>query len=325
MRQNEPVLGVRTDLALEAHQLLKQQVTREIAGITSEERQVENCKITTVRVTSEEAGQRLGKMPGTYITIETPDLLNKNRLMQEKVSGVLAAELAKLLTLPPQAGVFVVGLGNWNATPDSLGPLVVDRMLITRHLAGYVPQELTNQLRSVCAIAPGVLGITGIETSEIVRGIVERVKPAVVIAIDALAARSIERIGTTIQITDTGIHPGSGVGNKRTGITRETLGIPVIALGIPTVVHAATVANDTIDLLLNEFRQENRFLDVLRSMEADNKRALINEVLSPAVGDLMVTPKEIDLLLNEVSRLVAGGINLALHPGVDMEDVARYV
>lgn len=325
MRQNEPVLGVRTDLALEAHQLLKQQIAQEVTGIKSEEAQIENCKVTTVRVTSKEAGERLGKAPGIYITIETPDLLNKNRLTQEKVSGVLAGELAKLLDLPPQAGVFVVGLGNWNATPDSLGPLVVDRMLITRHLAGYVPQELTNRLRSVCAIAPGVLGITGIETSEIIRGIVERIKPSVIIAIDALAARSIERIGTTIQITDTGIHPGSGVGNKRTGITRETLEIPVIALGIPTVVHAATIASDTIDLLLNEFRQENRFLDVLRSMETEDKRVLIQEVLSPAVGDLMVTPKEIDLLLNEVSRIVAGGINMALHPGVDMDDVARYI
>ncbi|MGI5839150.1 MAG: GPR endopeptidase [bacterium] len=325
MYQNKPFPGVRTDLALEAHQLLKQQVAREVSGITSEEAQIEGCQVTTVRVHSPEAGERLGKAPGTYVTIETPDLLNKNRLMQEKVSGVLAGELGKLLGLKPKDGVFVVGLGNWNATPDSLGPLVVDRMLITRHLAGYVPKELTNRLRSVCAVAPGVLGITGIETSEIVRGIAEKIKPAVVIAIDALAARSIGRIGTTIQLTDTGIHPGSGVGNKRTGITRETLGVPVIALGIPTVVHATTVANDTIDLLLNEFRQENRFLDVLRSMEAENKRALINEVLSPAVGDLMVTPKEIDLLLNEVSRIVASGINMALHPGVDMEDVSRYI
>ncbi len=322
---DERRFAVRTDLAMEARQILQQRSAGEIAGITSEETRVNNCLVTKVRITTPEAAELIGKAPGTYVTIETPDLLNKDRLTQEEISAVLAQELAKMLNLTPQASIFIVGLGNWNATPDSLGPLVVDRVLVTRHLEGYVPAELTCRLRSVCAIAPGVLGITGIETGEIVKGIVERIKPDVVICIDALAARNIDRIGTTIQFADTGIHPGSGVGNKRAGITRETLGIPVVAIGIPTVVHAATIASDTIDLLLQEFRDENKFLDILRAMNDTNKHALIQEVLTPAVGDLMVTPKEIDLLIGEVSRVVASGLNMALHPGIDLDDVSRYI
>ena len=178
----------------------------------------------------------------------------------------------------------------------------------------------------MCAIAPGVLGLTGIETSEIIYGIVQRLKPDMVIAIDALAARSMHRLNTTIQISDTGIYPGSGVGNRRQGITRETLGIPVIAIGIPTVVDAATLTNDVIDLLIAAFRKEakagdnvSQMLALFNNFDKAEKHKLIQEVLDPAVGLMMVTPKEVDRLLADISALLANALNAALHPRVAKE------
>src|SRR5690606_32007024 len=238
-----------------------------------------------------EQGQaQVGRPPGNYVTVEAPDLFKRNPDFQEQVATAVADELLRVLRLEPEDHVFVVGLGNWNATPDALGPRVVDRLLVTRHLRDYVPEDIRGRLRPVSALAPGVLGITGIETSEIIRGIVDRVKPKAVIAIDALAARGLDRILTTVQIADTGIHPGSGVGNHRAGITRETVGVPVIAIGVPTVVHAVTIATQTVDLLAERLRHRESIYKVLSGMSADEERALIDEVLGPTVGDLMVTP-----------------------------------
>jgi len=225
--------------------------------------------------------------------------------------------------------LLVIGLGNWNVTPDALGPKVVSRLMVTRHLLEYVPDQVDEGVRPVCAVSPGVLGITGIETGEIVRGIVDRVKPDVVIAIDALASRKMERVNTTIQIADTGISPGSGVGNKRMELSRETLGVPVIAIGVPTVVDAATMANDTIDLvidnLIREAKEDSHFYNMLKNIDRNEKYQLIQEVLQPYVGNLVVTPKEIDDVVDRIAKVIANGLNIALHQGITLNDVNRYV
>ena len=231
--------------------------------------------------------------------------------------------------LPPEATILVIGLGNWNVSPDSLGPKVVSKLMVTRHLLQYVPEEVEHGVRPVCAISPGVLGITGIETGEIIRGIVDRLRPDCIIAIDALASRKLDRVNTTIQIADTGVSPGSGVGNKRMDISRETLGVPVIAIGVPTVVDAATIANDTIDKVIDAFihksGEEKQFYTMLKNIDRDEKYQMIQEVLDPYTGNLVVTPKETDEVVERIAKVIANGLNISLHQGITLNDVGRYI
>jgi spore protease len=201
--------------------------------------------------------------------------------------------------------------------------------MVTRHLKQMAPDEIDEGIRPVCALAPGVLGLTGIETSEIIQGVVKKIKPDIIIAIDALASRKTERVSTTIQIGDTGISPGSGVGNKRMGLTKSILGVPVIAIGVPTVVDAATIANDTIDLvidnMINEAKEGQEFYNMLKNIDRNEKFQLIREVLSPYLGELMVTPKDVDSIIENISKIIANGINIALHPSVHLKDINRYI
>jgi len=309
----------RTDLANEARQFVQTQRGSEIPGVSVDGYHSDQCRVTRVTVETPDAAREIGKPPGRYITIEAPGLLKRSRPVQEEVAKVFVQEFTGLVNLAPDDEVFVAGLGNWEATPDSLGPRVVGQLLISRHLRGNVPPELSEGLRPVAAVAPGVMGLTGIETGETILAITHRIKPDLVVCIDALAARSAERILTTIQLADTGIHPGSGVGNKRVGINRETLGVPVVAVGVPTVVHAATIAYETIELLVDQFRGRAQFYDIVREMDSDDKRRLIDEVLAPSLGDLMVTPKEIDVLILEMSKVLAGALNAALHRKIDLD------
>lgn len=317
--------SVYTDLASEAHAALLAQAGGTIPGVESHEERRENAVITRVQITTPQAAAQMGKAVGRYITIDCPGLRRRDRDLQEEMSETLAAELNALIGLAPDDEVLVVGLGNWNATPDALGPRVIDGILVSRHLRDFVPEDMKGNLRGVAAIAPGVLGLTGIETGEIVRGVVDRVKPAAIICVDALAARSLDRIATAIQIADSGISPGSGVGNTRTGLSRESLGIPVYALGVPTVVHAVTIAYDTLDLLAQQLRNQHLAYGFLAEMDPNLKRSLVRQVLNPSVGDLVVTPKEIDVLITDISRVVAGGINRALHPALSKEEISLYV
>ncbi|QJW47763.1 GPR endopeptidase [bacterium BFN5] len=266
----------------------------------------------------------MGKTQGRYVTIEAQGLRYKNTPLQDKIMGFLAQELASLAQLPQNATILVVGLGNWNVTPDALGPRAVDKVVVTRHLQGMLSPELKGGVRSVCAIAPGVLGITGMETAEIVHGIVSKIKPDLVIAIDALAAASSHRVITTVQLANTGIHPGSGVGNKRFGLTKESLGVPVIAIGVPTVVHASTIAMDTI----NTLQEQAAFARYFKSMENltdQDRQVIVRQVLPEALGDLMVTPKEVDRLIADIADVIAGGINQAMHPNIDYENIHIYL
>ncbi|NMA67479.1 MAG: GPR endopeptidase, partial [Clostridiaceae bacterium] len=251
------------------------------------------------------------------------------RDLYEKSCRMLARELERLIHLDKKDTVLVVGLGNWNVTADALGPKVAQSVLVTRHIYEYLPKEVDNTTRPVCAISPGVLGITGIETGHIIKGIVDNVKPALVIAVDALASRNVSRVNSSVQLANTGIAPGSGVGNRRAALTRESLGVPVIAIGIPTVVDAATMASDTLDLIMDNLMEQagsgSDFYRMLSQINRDEKYQMIIELLEPYSGNLVVTPKDTDEVVDYLSRLVANGINMALHENIGPEDVDRFL
>jgi len=327
--------SVVTDLAVEAREIFQElkkevmQEMREPPGVEVENAGTDEIKITRVRVVSPEGEQSIGKPMGNYITLEIQGLRENDQRIFEETCKTLGQELVPILKLHEKSTILVVGLGNWNVTADALGPKVVSSIMVTRHLTEYVPEQIDEGVRPVCAIAPGVLGITGIETGEIVRGIVDRIRPDIIIAIDALASRRMDRINTTIQVADTGITPGSGVGNKRMELSQKTLGCPVIAIGVPTVVDAATMANDAIDLVIDSMiKQANQgsdFYNMLANLDREDKYRLIREVMNPYIGNLVVTPKEIDELIDRTSKVVANGLNIALHQGITMEDVNRYI
>lgn len=324
--------ATHTDLALEARDMVSQQAgSQGIPGIMSAVDEDGDIKVTRIRVDTQEAGQRIGKLPGSYITIEVPGLRQKDSDLQDRVATKFAQvfeEFMANLGLSKDAKVLVIGLGNWNVTPDALGPIVVENIMVTRHYFELMPDHVSPGYRPVSAIAPGVLGTTGIESSEIVQGIVEKSKPDLVIAIDALASRSLDRVNSTIQIADTGIHPGSGIGNKRKGLTKEILGVPVIAVGVPTVVYASTIVNNAIDLMHNHFAQQTsntkEILGLLDNLQEQERLALVKEVLNPVGHDLLVTPKEIDQFIEDIANIIASGLNAALHDAVDKSNVGAY-
>ncbi|MGB9780051.1 GPR endopeptidase [Caldanaerobacter sp.] len=320
------MIGIRTDLALEARELYKD---KEIPGVSIKEEREEGIKVTRVKILDERGERAMGKPVGDYITIEAPGLLERDLDLEERVAKVLASILSELAQLKKESHVLVVGLGNWNVTPDALGPRVVSNIVVTRHLKEYAPLQFGDEIRSVSAFSPGVLGITGIETAEILKGVVDRVRPDLVITIDALASRRLERLSTTIQISNTGISPGSGIRNRRLSITYESLGVPVIAIGVPTVVDAVTIAHDTIDYLVKELSKETSkesvFYKILENMKEQEKYTLIEEVLSPHVQNLVVTPKEIDLLIKNIASVISRGINLALQPGLTEKEMNQLL
>lgn len=298
-------MNIRTDLAVEATNMHKEA----LIGVESESEEKNGIKIERVRIKTEEAARAIGKPVGNYITITTRDLSDNDREDYEEACMCLAEELKGILNIEEKAHVLTVGLGNEDITADSIGPKSVKKLLVTRHIKELMPEEVDESVRSVSALAPGVLGITGIETSEIVKGVTEKVKPELVIAIDALAARSMTRLGRTIQIADTGINPGSGVGNNRKELSEKTLGVPVIAIGVPMVVDALTVAFDCMEIAAKGEDKE-RFLEIYKRMEPGN-------------SDMVVTPKDVDSLSERSAKIIANGVNIALQP-MDREDIDRY-
>ena len=306
--------GISLDLALEAREIIRGETGREIPGVRVDKETYSHAVVTTVHIEDEAAQAVMGKPVGKYITIEAPVIRENNPEAHREVAEVLAAQLKKMAQLSMESNTLVVGLGNWNATPDALGPKVVGKCLVTRHLFKYAPQELQGGMRPVSALAPGVLGITGIETAEIIKGVVERIQPELIIAIDSLAARGVDRIATTIQLADTGINPGSGIGNKRAGINKDTMGVKVVAIGVPTVAHAAVIAQDAIE----------KYIQSTGGRPGDASAA-INNILQPFGGNLTVTPKEIDTLIEDTAHIISGGLSIALHPGINPDDYAYYM
>ncbi|MEI3613325.1 GPR endopeptidase [Pseudogracilibacillus sp. SO30301A] len=361
--ENKPKqYGVRTDLAVEARDMYveKEKPAEEVPGVTVKDDTYNNVKVSHIEI-SEQGEKSLNKKPGSYITIFADGVKKQDTKMQSNAAKVLATQIVKMMRknkIEQGSKGLIVGLGNWNVTPDALGPMTVEKVMVTNHLFELNFENVASGYRPVAALSPGVMGVTGMETSDIILSIIEKFKPDFVIVIDALASRSIERINETIQITDTGIHPGSGVGNKRKELSRETLGIPVIAVGVPTVVDAVTIASDTLDYLLKHMGRElkekdtprsslipssmsikhenltnedlpdeenrSKFLGLVGNLSDQEKRSLLEEVLSPTGKNLIVTPKEIDGYMVDMAHLIAQGINAALHEKVIVEEGAQY-
>ncbi len=307
----------RTDLASERRDIYQKinKMDGKIDGIESESSQInQNLKVERVKITNKEGEKAIGKPIGNYITIDIKNLKIIQEEDLQQSANVLSNELKPILEkhIKKEDEVLVVGLGNIYVTPDSLGPKVVNEIEVTRHVINYMPQYVKEGTRKISAIAPGVLGTTGIETLEILKGIVENVKPKLIIAIDALASRSIERISSSVQISDTGIVPGAGVGNKRNELSINTLGIPVIAIGIPTVVETAVLVNDSLDLFIQKLQDEAKSNDYLNRLKEEDNYEEIKEALIPSNYNLIVTPKEIDDLIENMKEVVARGINMSL-------------
>lgn len=320
---------IRTDLAVELKEMYREKYKKELDGVIAEEKTSENIKITKVTVKNEEGAKAIGKPKGVYITLDLPELNQFDGDIMDEAAHQLAESLKEIITVEKDKAILVVGLGNSEITPDALGPKVVSKLMITRHLTKMMPGSIDESINSVCSLAPGVLGTTGIETLEIIKGLVDRIKPQLVICVDALASRKMERLNRTIQIGNTGIAPGAGVGNKRKEINLNSLGVPVIAIGVPTVVDAATIANDTLDLFLKEINkyatEESSLFKMLSSVDGRQREGMIREILNPYVGDLMVTPKDVDAHIEGISKIISTGINLCLQPAFNIEDINKFL
>ena len=286
------------------------------APLSERERLAGGIERTQVCIADQETAERLGRPMGTYVTLSCAQDRSIALPTRQALTDALAREIGAML--PENAHVILVaGLGNRNVTPDALGPKTADQVLVTRHLSGVVGEEVLSGMRCVCAASPGVLGMTGVETAEVVGGVVRSVRPDAVIAVDALAARSSERICSTIQIADTGIAPGSGVGNHRRALNRETLGVPVIAVGVPMVVYAASIASDALCAMARA--------DGASPEDEEKLEHLARRVVSEQLGDLIVTPREIDALIGRMAGILADGINRALHPGLSPSDIGQLM
>lgn len=304
----------RTDLALERRDIYRKanNLEDEIPGIKYNVENIGKTKITRVEITSKEGEEALNKKIGNYITIDVNKINNLLEEENQKIVELLSNEIEKIVDkhIGKSEDILVVGLGNLYSTPDSLGSKVVKKIEITRHIKKYMPQYIDKNARAISAVAPGVLGMTGIETWEFLKGIVDNVKPKLILAIDSLCSRSVNRISKSIQLSDTGIVPGGGVGNARIELTKESLGIPVIALGIPTCVDVATITEDGINLWIDKL-EEKESIDT-KILEENNNYESIKEALLPSDLNFIVTPKEIDELIENMTEIVSAGINNAI-------------
>ena len=332
---------IRTDLAID---IINEKSN--IKGIKSSKRIIENIIITDVYI-DEFGSKSINKKKGNYITIEFDDVTDYNN--SKKIEKVFSEQLKKIFesnNIKKDDSCLIVGLGNSNSTPDSLGPKSIENIIVTNHL--FVCGEVEDGFRKTFALSPGVMGSTGIETSELIKSVVEAIKPGFILVIDALASQSVERVNKTIQMTDTGIHPGSGVGNSRKELSKEVLKIPVIAIGVPTVVDAVTIVSDTINYMFKHYSYNKSNIDnpinklipstslnylnkeikvtqedkktlmgVIGSLENEEIKQLIFEVLTPIGYNLMVTPKEVDFLIDKLSEVIGNGINLSLHDKIN--------
>lgn len=307
-------MQIRTDLALEAREMINERRSERMKeenalpeGMDVNTKDTEYITITDISISSDEAERVIGKKKGRYITIELKNPELNTTELQESAAKVLASQIAPFISAlnKKEPEIMVAGLGNWHITADSLGPKVIDKIVVTRHVKNLENVEIDGRLGSVCAVSPGVMGITGIETGEIIRGMISTVKPDILLVIDALASRKASRVNATIQISDTGIIPGSGVGNHRMELSKETLGIPVIAIGVPTVVDAVTLVRDILE---NAGAKAGR--DVLSDANAAN---------------MVVTPKNIDIAIERMASVISSGINIATHEGFEIDEISEYL
>lgn len=315
-------LAARLDMVDEASRILRGEANVELSGVSEEIEHDGDIRISTVRILREDAAQRLGKKMGRYITIDIPPVVEQTDI--DNISEIVAEKLALLLPkLEDDSCVLLFGLGNNYATPDALGPQVVEKTFATRHIFSYELEQMRGTLRPLAALAPGVLGITGIETAEMIRGVSSHVNPTAMIVVDSLAAASLGRVGTTIQLTDSGISPGAGIGNKRQGIDCDSMGMPVIAIGVPTVVNSVVIIYEALTQMLENVREQG--FTALPALDQSLLERVSAKVLSTFDGNLIVTPKDIDQLLSDAAEIIAGAIAQAVHPGVTKENYQDYL
>ena len=320
-KMEEIMYQIRTDLALETQEKMQEDHV-ELKGVRFiEERIDKNLTISTVVIETENGAKTMGKPKGTYITIEAGNMDEEDEDYHREISIQLANVIKKLLHVKKaELSVLVVGLGNREVTPDALGPRVVDNLFITRHIINEYGKYAFGEagVNRISSIVPGVMAQTGMESLEIIKGVIKETKPDLVVVVDAVAARSTKRLNRTIQVTDTGINPGSGVGNHRHGLNEKSLGVPVISIGVPTVVDAATIVNDTMYNLVAALAQSEAFSAVGNSLETLNdaeKYELIRELLTPNLNTMFVTPKDIDESVKRLSFTISEGLNIAFSEG----------
>lgn len=353
-------VSVRTDLAVEAREMAVAANEEKQEGVHVKDHTIDGIHISEIEVTAR-GEKEIGKKQGSYITVYTDAIKKADTESQSKAAKVVAKQFKKLFAkydIKEGDKGLIIGLGNWNITPDALGPMTVDKVMVTNHLFTLEDETVREGYRPVAALSPGVMGVTGMETSDIVLSVIDMFKPAFLIAVDALASRSVNRINETIQLTDTGIHPGSGVGNKRKELSKETLDIPVFAIGVPTVVDAVTIVHDTLDDVLKHIGREwkekdapkksllpsfmpikhenlseddlpneaerKRFFGLMGTLSEADKRMLFQEVLTPMGKNFIVTPKEVDQYIADMSHLLSTAINASLHPNIAEEEAAEY-
>lgn len=323
------MFNINTDLAVESKEIYSKEQDIEIEGVSVEVKDMGNYVVTQVNVINENGREKLNKPIGKYITLDIPKIEFVDEDLKDEISKALAKELSNIINIDKESKILIIGLGNWNISPDALGPKVVERVLVTRQYFVNYNKDYDDTMVNVAAMSPGVMGITGIESFDIIEGVIDKIKPDLLVVVDALASRKMDRVSSTIQISNTGISPGSGVGNKKKHLNEESLGIPVIAVGIPTVVNAATIVNDSLELIIKGLKEADeiggQFYDLLDKMSSQDKYLLIEELLNPFMGNTIVTPKDIDVLIDDLSIVIANGLNIALHPGIDLKDVNRYL
>lgn len=320
---------INTDLAVEQKEMYSEEQDVEIQGVSVDVKEFKDYVITEVEIMNENGMEKLNKPIGKYITLDIPKLEINDQDLKDEISGALAKEIKNLVHVDQRSKILIIGLGNWNISPDALGPKVVERVLVTRQYFVNYNKEFDETMANVSAMSPGVMGVTGIESFDIIEGVIDKIQPNLVIVVDALASRKMDRVSSTIQISNTGISPGSGIGNKKKHLNEQSIGVPVIAVGIPTVVNAATIVNDSLDLIIKGLKEADeegsQFYELLEKMSSQDKYTLIEELLNPFMGNTIVTPKDIDVLIDDLSIVVANGLNIALHPGIDLKDVNRYL
>ena len=312
------MISIRTDLALEATEICEEQSTA-LDGVVEDTKELEDCTVTTVEIINETGSKIMNKEIGKYITLESDLMKFDDDDSREKVINYLKDELIDIFGTDQSKRTLVIGLGNWNITSDALGPRAVSKTLVTRHIFKNYNKDYDDDFSEVAALSPGVMGITGIETVEIVKSIVDKIKPDRVVAIDALASRKMDRVNATIQISTGGIAPGGGVGNKRKALDKSYLGVDVIAIGVPTVVDAATLTIDVLDLAIDNLmevsKESSGFYTMLKKLKEEEKYQLIKDSLDPYDKNLIVTPKDIDETIENLAIIISEGLNRSLHPG----------
>lgn len=306
---------IRTDLAAEAKEFIDSS-SRALSGVSTSTADYDGINISRIEITSERGAEAMGHPIGTYITVDTGEFRKKDSESFKSAVMCIARQLRSVISIKSDDSILIVGLGNKLITADALGPKVTEYVMVTRHVQSELEKYFDPKLRAVSAICPGVLGQTGIETGELIKGTSSLTKPSLIIAIDALAARSVSRIARTVQISDAGITPGAGVGNARFAINKDTLGVPVIAIGVPTVVDAATMVGDILEQVNDS---------ALSEKEQNHMRSAIRKAIEPSGLNLVVTPTDIDAIIDDTAKAVGFAINQALFENVSFEDMQQYV